>query len=80
LRSVTVAKAEHVAAPNSYEPLEESFKPLKDSVEAVGGRIEFGRSFVRITDLGRQFSQAGVIEKGAGGATSGSTQTDMQKV
>lgn len=54
-----------LAAPNTYEPLEQSeeIMQFKSEVEAKGGRIEFGRSFVRLTDLGHQFCRACVIEK-----------------
>jgi len=59
-----------ISGPNTYEPLEESFNSLKAAVESAGGRIQFGRSFVRITDLGRQFCQACVIEKASAGVRS----------
>ncbi len=59
-----------LAAPNTYEPLEqcEEIMQFKSEVEAEGSRIEFGRSFVRLTDLGHQFCRACVIEKSSAAA------------
>lgn len=56
-----------LAAPNTYEPLEQAddIMQLKAEVEAHGGHVEFGRSFVQVTDLGAQFCRACVIEKSA---------------
>lgn len=54
-----------LAAPNTYEPLEqaEEIAALKSQVEQAGGRIEFDRTFVGTTHLGRQFCRACVMEK-----------------
>jgi hypothetical protein len=53
--------------PNVYEPLEDSdeIKRIKDSLQGSDGRVDFGRTFVRVTDLGSQFCRACVIEKSA---------------
>jgi hypothetical protein len=54
-----------LSAPDTYEPLEETFNDYKESVEAAGGRIAFNRRMVQLTNLGLQFCKACVIEKGA---------------
>jgi hypothetical protein len=56
-----------IATPNTYEPLEQAdeIKLIKQEAEALGARVECGRTFVRVTDLGKQFCQACVVEKSA---------------
>lgn len=56
----------YLTGDNIYEPLEQSqdIVAIKDAAAAEGNRIEFGRTFVRMTDLGRQFCAACVADKG----------------
>lgn len=59
-----------LTGPNMYEPLEQDdeVQRIRSEIDAAAGRIEFGRTFMRITDLGKQFCQACVIEKSAAAA------------
>lgn len=56
-----------MTAPNTYEPLEtaDQWEQLKKQMGANGARLEFGRTYVTLTDLGKQFCRACVIEKSA---------------
>lgn len=64
---------QHLVAADLYEPLEQcgDIASLRTEVEAAGGRLEFERGFVRITDLGRLFCRACVIEKGSAASPNG---------
>lgn len=56
-----------MAAPNTYEPLENASElaDVKAKIDADENlAVEFGRSYVEVTTFGKQFCQACVIEKG----------------
>jgi hypothetical protein len=54
-----------MTAPNAYEPLEqaEEIRRLKTEAEALEAQLAYARTFVHVTDLGKQFCQACVVEK-----------------
>lgn len=56
-----------ISGENVYEPLEQSEEVVivRKRFEAEGYQIEFGRSFVRLTDLGSLFCKVCVVEKTA---------------
>jgi hypothetical protein len=58
-----------LAGSDIYEPLEDeavrAFSEPRNLLEEHGGRLEFLRGFVGLTDLGQQFCRACVIEKEA---------------
>ena len=59
----------HLTGENVYDPLEKAPEiiAIKEAAVAEGHRLEFGRTFVRLTDLGRQFCIACVLEKSTNG-------------
>jgi hypothetical protein len=59
----------YLTGANVYEPLEQApeIAAINDTVVAEGHRLQFGRTFVRLTDLGRQFCNACVLEKAGTG-------------
>ncbi len=60
-----IPEGEYLTEENIYDPLINSpvIKSLKEKVESQGKKIETKKSLIRMTDYGRQFIMACVIEK-----------------
>lgn len=65
LELLCINESARIAAPNTYEPLEEDpvLSPLKKQIEASGRVVDFKRKILALTTWGTMFIQACVIEK-----------------
>jgi Abortive infection alpha len=67
VRLLEIAESVYIAAPDTYEPLENDslLKDIKIKAEKGGLNIRFARKILQITVWGQMFSHACVVEKSA---------------